>query len=103
MICEPNLNLPRQINLLDIKESQEISQDIEELIKNSINVKHKVTYEQKDYNMLPLFKDQLDHLNDILSLNLNKYLACRWNNFLDNVPEKYVKIRLYMDYKKSLE
>lgn len=103
MICEPNFHLPQQIDLDSIRKSQETSNDATKPIQNSIQVKHKVSYEQKEYNMLPLFNDQFDHLNSILSLKSNKFLACRWNSFLDSVPEKYIRIRLYVDHKKSLE
>ncbi|XP_065371489.1 uncharacterized protein LOC135963518 [Calliphora vicina] len=101
MICEPIL--PQLIDLEYIKKSLETTKIVEEKAQDHATVEHKVSYEQKDYNMLPLFKDQFNHLNDVLSLLSNDYLACRWNKFLDNLPEKYIRIRLYMDYKQTLE
>ncbi|KAI8117529.1 hypothetical protein FF38_06784 [Lucilia cuprina] len=104
MICEPNLNLPQPIELESLKMTTETNKV--ELGKTSLdqtNVKREVLYEQKDYDLLPLFKDQFQHLNNILSLHSNDYLACRWNTFLDNVPQNYIRIRSYVDYKKSLE
>ncbi|KAM7363995.1 uncharacterized protein ACRADG_000694 isoform 1-T2 [Cochliomyia hominivorax] len=104
MICEPNLNLPQRVDLNNIKESRfEIPINIKEH-PSSKNDKHKVSsHEQNVFNVLPLFKNQFYHLNDKLSLNNNNYLACRWNSFLNNIPENYIRIRLYLDYKKSLE
>ncbi|TMW48720.1 hypothetical protein DOY81_006203 [Sarcophaga bullata] len=105
MICEPNLDLPQKIDLETLKKSDKPETTVEEdsKIQDDDKVVHKVTYELKEYNLLPVFSDEFDHLNDILSINSNDYLAKRWNKFLDNVPDNYVRIRLYMDYKKSLE
>lgn len=105
MICEPNLDLPQKIDLETLKKSDKPETNVEEdsKIQDDDKVVHKVTYELKEYNLLPVFSDEFDHLNDILSINSNDYLAKRWNKFLDNVPDNYVRIRLYMDYKKSLE
>lgn len=70
---------------------------------NNTNAEHQLSYEQKEYKVLPLFKDQFKHLNNILSLESNDFLTCRWNKFLDNVPENYIRIYLYADYKNLME
>lgn len=105
MICEPNFDLPQKIVLESLKKLDEIKSNVNKNFKVQVpdNVVHNVTYELKEYNLLPTFTDEFDHLDDILSINSNGYLAKRWNNFLDNVPDNYVRIRLYVDYKKSLE
>ncbi|XP_037827325.1 uncharacterized protein LOC119615333 [Lucilia sericata] len=104
MICEPNLNLPQSIELESLKKATEtLTAGLGKTSLDQTNLNREVLYEQKDYDLLPLFKDQFQHLNHTLSLRLNDYLACRWNTFLDNVPENYIRIRLYVDFKKSLK
>lgn len=106
MICEPNFDLPQKF---DIKQLQNAAQIDSNTTENASadwllqHVKPKISYLQKDFNILPKFHDQFEHLNRVLSVKENQYLNCRWNQFLNNAPQEYVKIRLFQDFQKEKE
>ncbi|XP_058976100.1 uncharacterized protein LOC101888484 [Musca domestica] len=106
MICEPNFDLPQKF---DIKQLQNAAQIDSNTTENAPadwllqHVKPKISYLQKDFNILPKFYDQFEHLNRVLSVKENQYLNCRWNQFLNNAPREYVKIRLFQDFQKEKE
>lgn len=104
MICEPNFNLPQTINIDALRKSEESTNSYDQQTHKTVDaVKHKISYIQSQYKVLPKFYDQFYHLNSILSLRSNEYLSCRWNQFLNNVPGEYVRIRLYTEYTKGKE
>ncbi|XP_073820334.1 uncharacterized protein [Musca autumnalis] len=111
MICEPNFNLPQKIDIKELQNSSDAERKLslsDPSTRHSIdwlsqNVKPKISYLQKEYHVLPKFYDQFEHLNSVLTVKENRYLNCRWNQFLNNAPQEYVKIRLFRDYQKEGE
>lgn len=95
MMCEPNTSLPQKIDLESMR--REIKPRNEKEVDDE-NIRPKISYSQDQYDILPKFSDQFEHVKSTLSLVQNPYLAGRWNQFLGNVPEKYITVRLYKDF-----
>lgn len=106
-MCEPNFHLPQKINIDELRNFN--GSKLSNASNKNLNF---VPDEEKtgfsyispiEYNVQPKYSNPYDALNTMLSVKYNDYLLCRWNAFLDKVPEKYVRIRLFVDYKKDKE
>lgn len=99
MMCEPNTSLPQKIDLDSMRREIKPEPVIDPHENDVYQVRPKISYSQEEYHILPKFSDQFEHTKETLSLLTNPYLAGRWSQFLDKVPEKYINVILYKDYR----
>ncbi|KAI9580428.1 hypothetical protein GQX74_010836 [Glossina fuscipes] len=100
MLCEPNLLVPQKVDLKSLRDSSQPKPKKEDDSKVDYP-KPKISYLAENYRTFPKFTNQFDHLSEVLSLRSNDYLACRWDKFLNRVPDEYVRICLFTDIKKQ--
>lgn len=106
-MCEPNFHLPQKINIDELRNfnGSKLSNASNKNL-NFVPDEEKIGFSYIspiEYNVQPKYSNPYDALNTMLSVKYNDYLLCRWNAFLQKVPEKYVRIRLFVDYKKDKE
>lgn len=93
-ICEPFTSWPVKFDINQlIKEFQpeEKGRQVDE-DKSPRDFLH---LPDNNWVVLPSFKYQFEHLTPYLSCRQSKYMRCRFQKFLDNVPSSYVTISLY--------
>ncbi|KAH8337660.1 hypothetical protein KR074_003908 [Drosophila pseudoananassae] len=93
-ICEPFTAWPMKFDI--DKVAQEFKPE-EQKLKEAEQKTAKDFLHLPDDNwvILPIFKHKLEHMRAVLSTRQNPYLRCRYRNFLNNVPSKYVTISIY--------
>uniref|UniRef100_A0A1A9UYZ9 Uncharacterized protein n=1 Tax=Glossina austeni TaxID=7395 RepID=A0A1A9UYZ9_GLOAU len=100
MLCEPNLLVPQEVDIKSLRNSSQTTPEKED--DSKVNYpKPEISYCAEDYRIFPKFINQFDHLSSVLSLRSNDYWACRWDKFLNHVPDKYVRIVLFTDIEKQ--
>ncbi|TDG49782.1 hypothetical protein AWZ03_003770 [Drosophila navojoa] len=93
-ICEPFTNFPARFDIEKIAEEFK-PKDKEKDVEKSLSPRDFLNVPDNDWVVLPMFKCHLDHLKPVLSVRKNKYMRCRYRQFLDNVPEHFVNVTLY--------
>jgi len=93
-ICETFTNLPVYIDIEKLA-AEFKPRDKQEDVEESKTPRDFLNVPDNNWVVLPMFKYHLDHLKPSLSLRSNKYMRCRYRQFLDNVPDTYVSISVY--------
>ncbi|XP_030371115.1 uncharacterized protein LOC115621568 [Scaptodrosophila lebanonensis] len=95
-ICDPFTNLPVKFDIENIAAELRPKEKAVEVEKDK-EPRDFLHLEDKNWVVLPKFKYELEHLIPSLSLRTNPYMRCRFRKFLNDVPDSYVKIRLYRE------
>lgn len=101
MLCEPNLLVPQTVDIKSLRNSSQPTPKKEDDAKVGDYPKPKISYCAEDYRIFPKFTNQFDHLSPVLSLRSNDFWACRWDKFLNRVPDKYIRLVLFTEIKKQ--
>ncbi|KAH8312067.1 hypothetical protein KR044_009239, partial [Drosophila immigrans] len=90
-ICETLTNLPVKFDIEKLVAEFKPTFQKED-VKELKSPRDFLSVPDNNWVVLPMFKLHLDHLKPSLSVRTNKYMRCRYRNFLDNVPDSYVNI-----------
>ena len=103
--CEPNLSLPQEIDIDALRREAKLSA---QPTTKTCNIPLKDVDDDVLFaptalvvnNVMPIEKREYDKLNEILSAKKNEYIKCRWNNFLEKIPDNHVVIISYEEFIK---
>ncbi|ALC46531.1 CG34298, partial [Drosophila busckii] len=93
-ICEPFTNLPQKFDIDKIAEEFK-PKHLEKSVEKIKTPRDFLNEPDNSWTVLPIFKYHLEHLKPLLSVRTNPYMRCRYVEFLDNVPNRYVNIVVY--------
>lgn len=93
-ICEVSTALPANFSIHQL-EAEFKPPERQKKAEKELEPRDFLDVPDKSWRVLPMFKYHLDHLKPTFSYRYNKYMRCKYIQFLNNVPDQFVVVKPY--------
>lgn len=90
-ICEVSTALPMNFDIHQLEAEFKPPERLKK-VEKPLEPRDFLNKPNTTWTVLPIFKYHLDHLKPTFSYRYNQYMRCKYNHFLDNVPDMFVTV-----------